>query len=119
MSSAEVTRVVVVDDDLLLTQALALAWEREVHLVLLDLDLPHLDGLEVCRRLRADPRLATIPIMLMTGQGTPGRAAGHPLTPGDLITSGVTDYLAKPFKVADLRRRARSLLTSGPGESAP
>jgi CheY-like chemotaxis protein len=94
-------------------EAVHLAAEHEPDLVLLDLDLPLLDGLEVCRRLRADPRLATIPIMLITGHSDPGRGPTDPRAPC------VTDYLAKPFKVADLRRHVRALLAGRPGPLAP
>ena len=87
-------------------EAVRLASEHQVDLALLDLGLPLFDGLEVCRRLRADPRLATIPIVLLTGRNDPRRAAAGTAEPC------VTDYLAKPFQVSELRNRVRTLLAS-------
>jgi DNA-binding response OmpR family regulator len=94
-------------------EAVRLAREHDLALALLDLDLPLLDGLEVCRRLRADPRLASIPIVLMSGQSDPRRVQGDSLSPC------ITDYLAKPFSVADLRSRVRGLLAGGAAASSP
>jgi CheY-like chemotaxis protein len=89
-------------------EAVNLAREYDVDLVLLDLGLPVLDGLEVCRRLRDDPRLAATPIVLMTAHPDVKAASGGS------VESGVTAYIAKPFKVADLRQRVRTLLAASP-----
>jgi len=94
-------------------EAVRLATEHQIDLALLDLGLPIFDGLEVCRRLRADPRLATIPIVLLTGRNDPRRGAAGT---GELC---VTDYLAKPFQVAELRNRVRTLLASRDEASSP
>jgi CheY-like chemotaxis protein len=88
-------------------EAVNLAREYDVDLVLLDLGLPVLDGLEVCRRLRDDPRLASTPIVLMSAHPDI-KAASR----GE-VDAGVTAYIAKPFKVADLRQRVRALLAAG------
>jgi DNA-binding response OmpR family regulator len=87
-------------------EAIELASADVPDLVLLDLDLPDLDGLEVCRRLRSDPRLATLPIVLLTAH-----VDAHRTRPGDPC---VTAHLAKPFRVADLRQQVRALLAGGP-----
>ena len=69
-------------------------------LVVLDLMLPGIDGLEVCRRLRAR---AGVPILLLTARGSvPDRVAG--------LDAGADDYLPKPFAVDELLARLRALL---------
>jgi CheY-like chemotaxis protein len=60
-------------------------------LVLLDLNLPKLDGWEVCRRLKADPKLKGIPVVIMTAsESTPDDAARA-------LKLGAAEYLVKPF----------------------
>ena len=82
-------------------QALAIARERPPDLVVLDVMLPGLDGLEVCRRLRAgEPNL---PILLLTAKDrVPDRVAG--------LDAGADDYLIKPFAFDELLARIRALL---------
>jgi len=87
-------------------EAIEMAGQQDLDLILLDLDLPVLDGLEVCRRLGIDPHLSKLPIVLMTGYSG--------ITTSDPVTSSfVTAYLAKPFRVTDLRNLVRSLLVGG------
>lgn len=70
-------------------------------LVLLDLGLPRLDGLEVLRRLRR--RRSTVPVILLTVRDAPEeRVAG--------LDAGADDYLAKPFNLSELEARVRALL---------
>ena len=82
-------------------QALAIARDRQPDLVVLDVMLPGLDGLEVCRRLRAgDPGL---PVLLLTAKDrVPDRVAG--------LDAGADDYLIKPFAFDELLARIRALL---------
>lgn len=61
-------------------------------LVLLDIGLPGLDGLEVFRRIKADPRLAGVPVVALT-------ASAMKEEEQRIRALGVTDYLAKPFDV--------------------
>src|SRR5207247_5695413 len=71
--------------------------------VVLDLMLPHVDGLEICRRLRADEKTAGIPIIMLTARGDESeRIVGLEL--------GADDYLAKPFSPNELVARVRALL---------
>jgi two-component system alkaline phosphatase synthesis response regulator PhoP len=72
-------------------EALALARAERPDFVLLDVGLPKIDGLEVCRRLRADPttRETTI-VMLSARAAEEDRAAG--------LAAGADDYLTKPFR---------------------
>jgi DNA-binding response OmpR family regulator len=79
-------------------QAIRLAAEQPVDLVVLDVRMPGLDGLEVCRRLRAaDERLAIV--MLTARDAVPDRVAG--------LEMGADDYLIKPFAFVELLARIR------------
>jgi DNA-binding response OmpR family regulator len=73
-------------------------------LVLLDLMLPDMDGLEVCRRIRALPgALAQLPILMLTAKGDPmDRIVG--------LEMGADDYLPKPFEPRELLARVRAVL---------
>jgi len=73
-------------------------------LVVLDLGLPRLDGVEVCRRLRAD---SDVPILMLTARAeTEDRVGG--------LDSGADDYLVKPFERQELLARIRALLRRRP-----
>jgi two-component system response regulator MprA len=73
-------------------------------LVVLDLGLPRLDGVEVCRRLRAD---SDVPILMLTARTeTEDRVGG--------LDSGADDYLVKPFERKELLARIRALLRRRP-----
>jgi len=86
------------------------------HLVVLDLMLPDMDGLEVCRKLRALP--GYVPILMLTARSTElDRVLG--------LETGADDYLTKPFSVLELLarakalfRRARAMSASAPGAAA-
>ncbi len=81
-------------------EALRVAREHSLQLVVLDVMLPHLDGLEVCRRLR---RGTNVPIIMLTARdAVPDRIAG--------LDSGADDYLVKPFDFDELLARVRALL---------
>jgi two-component system response regulator MprA len=80
--------------------ALARARERIPDLVILDVMLPGLDGVEVCRRLRAD---GDVPILMLTARDrTADRVLG--------LDAGADDYLVKPFAYDELMARVRALL---------
>jgi putative two-component system response regulator len=72
-------------------------------LVVLDIGLPDMDGLEVCARLRAEPRNATLPILMLTA-----RAQLDDIVSG--LGAGADDYLAKPFRQPELLARIASAL---------
>ena len=80
------------------------AAEPMADLVVLDLMLPDMDGLEVCRRLRALPGAAAqIPVLMLTAKGDPmDRIIG--------LEIGADDYLPKPFEPRELLARIRSVL---------
>jgi two-component system response regulator MprA len=80
--------------------ALQRARERMPDLAILDVMLPGLDGIEVCRRLRAE---GDLPILMLTARdGTADRVKG--------LDSGADDYLVKPFAYEELLARVRALL---------
>src|SRR5919109_2653029 len=83
--------------------ALAAARERPPDLVVLDIMLPGLDGLEVARRLRA---ASDVPIIMLTARdAVPDRVAG--------LEAGADDYLVKPFAFEELLARLRALTRRG------
>jgi DNA-binding response OmpR family regulator len=72
-------------------------------LIILDLMLPGLNGLEVCRTLRADARTAGVPIIMLTARGEESeRILG--------LDVGADDYVVKPFSPTELMARVRALL---------
>jgi two-component system, OmpR family, response regulator len=74
--------------------------EEEVDLVVLDIMLPRVDGLEVCRRLRAE---STVPIIMLTARDDElDKVLGLEL--------GADDYITKPFSIREFRSRVRALL---------
>ena len=121
MRAAPPTRVLVVEDDPDIASALALelkhagyeprverdgagailgATEWNPKLVLLDLGLPGIDGMEVCRRLR---RASPTPILMLTARGTvEDRVRG--------LDAGADDYVTKPFSLEEVMARVRSTL---------
>jgi DNA-binding response OmpR family regulator len=80
--------------------------------LLLDLMLPGVDGLEICRRLRADPGLAGVPVVMLTARGDEvDRIVGLEL--------GADDYLPKPFNPRELLARIRAVLRRVASPAAP
>src|ERR671935_3058626 len=118
-------RVLVVEDDAEIADVLRRTLRQEGHevrstadgaaaleaaedfvpdLVILDLGLPKLDGVEVCRRLRAE---SDAPILILTARShTDDRVVG--------LDSGADDYLVKPFERQELLARMRALLRRRP-----
>jgi DNA-binding response OmpR family regulator len=85
-------------------QGLAVLQGEPIDLVILDLMLPDMDGLEVCRRIRALPgALAQVPVLMLTAKGDPmDRIIG--------LEIGADDYLPKPFEPRELLARIRAVL---------
>jgi two-component system, OmpR family, alkaline phosphatase synthesis response regulator PhoP len=84
-------------------EALTAIVARPPGLVVLDLMLPHVDGLDVCRFVRANEKTASIPIIMLTARAEESeRIVGLEL--------GADDYLAKPFSPNELVARIRALL---------
>ncbi len=84
-------------------QALQMVSEHRPDLAVIDLRMPKLDGLELTRRLRADPMTTALPIIMLTAKGqTVDKVVG--------LTAGADDYLVKPFDTAELVARVHSTL---------
>jgi DNA-binding response OmpR family regulator len=118
------TKVLLAEDDPAISDPLARALRREGYdvdvctdgesaleqalqnpdLLVLDLGLPKMDGLEVCRRLRQEG--SSVPVLVLTARA-------------DEVDTGADDYVTKPFRLAELLARARALLRRGIVENAP
>jgi DNA-binding response OmpR family regulator len=84
-------------------RALAKAKETEPDLIVLDLMLPGMSGLEICKALRTDNRTAAVPIIMLTARGEESeRILG--------LDTGADDYVVKPFSPNELLARVRALL---------
>jgi DNA-binding response OmpR family regulator len=90
-------------------EALTLVGSEPPSLVILDLMLPDLDGMEVCRRIR---ETSTLPVLMLTARDDDlDKIAG--------LEVGADDYLTKPFNPRELVARVRAILRRGGGKSRP
>jgi DNA-binding response OmpR family regulator len=90
-------------------QALKLSSEQPPDLIILDLNLPVLGGLEVCRLLRTRPGTAKTPIIMLTARATESdRVVG--------LDAGADDYITKPFSPRELAARVRAVMRRGRAE---
>ena len=85
-------------------EALSLMYQKPISMLLLDVSMPGVDGLELCRTLRSLPQFAELPIIMLTARDTvfdkvQGRLAG------------ATEYLTKPFELEELREVCRKFLS--------
>lgn len=72
-------------------------------LLLLDIRMPDMDGLELCRRLKADPRTRDLPVLFITSQDTPEEET-------EALLTGAVDFISKPLHRAVVRARVRTHL---------
>ena len=87
-------------------EALQRSHRQKPDLVILDIGMPEMNGVEVCRRLRASPATASIPILFLTARGgIESKTAG--------FDAGGDDYLVKPFDLQELELRVKALLRRG------
>ena len=84
-------------------QALDLAQSGAPDLILLDVMMPYMDGFETCRRLKANPQTAAIPVLFITA-----RDETEALVEG--FNAGGFDYIVKPFRSAEVLARTRTHL---------
>ena len=84
--------------------ALELARRDGFDLIMLDVQMPKLDGLEAARQLRREASLADVPIVILTARTTDKDIEAA-------FAEGVTDYITKPFAISQLRARVRSWLS--------
>ena len=84
-------------------QGLRKATEIIPDLIILDLMLPGLDGLEVCRKIKKDPQTENIPVIMLTAKGTEtDKVVG--------LEVGADDYITKPFSMRELIARVKAIL---------
>jgi DNA-binding response OmpR family regulator len=125
MAVPAVPRILVVDDEIDLAQLIKHALERgrdaivdivtsgdaaldavrraPPDLIILDLNLPVVDGTDVCRRIRSQPSTATLPVIMLTARTAESdRVSGLDL--------GADDYITKPFSLRELAARVRAVL---------
>jgi diguanylate cyclase (GGDEF)-like protein len=84
-------------------EGLKIAKHEGADLIILDVNMPEMDGYEVCRRLRADHKLQDIPILFLSGRGEAAAKI-------EGLEIGGDDYIVKPFDFAELKARIVSLL---------
>ena len=82
-------------------QALKLAAEENPQVIILDIKMPGLDGLEVCKRLKEKEQTKLIPVIVITGFGDNKMAA---------LNTGADDFVNKPFDMAEISSRVKSAL---------
>jgi two-component system, cell cycle response regulator DivK len=90
-------------------EAVDLAVEHAPDLVLMDIQLPDADGVDVLRRLRADVRTSAIPVLAVTAQAMRGDRERF-------LAAGFDGYVAKPVNVGELIGTVRQHATGGPAE---
>ncbi len=84
-------------------EALQIARQQRPELVLLDVNMPKLDGFEVCRHLKSEPETASIKVVMLTARGADtDRARGR--------EAGADDYFIKPFSPVQLLNKLYALL---------
>jgi CheY-like chemotaxis protein len=89
------------------TEGLDIATNQEVDLILLDINLPDIDGYEVARRLRSssDSRLTYVPIIAITANALKGDAE-------KALEAGCDVYMSKPINIRELRARVEAFVPS-------
>ena len=88
--------------------ALNLILDRTPNLILLDLNLPHMNGFELCRRLRAEPDTSRVPVLMLTARADEAdKVLG--------LNMGADDYITKPFSMRELVARVNAALRRAEG----
>jgi two-component system cell cycle response regulator len=85
-------------------EAIELAKSESPNAILLDVKMPGIDGVETCRRLRAEEQTRYIPVIMVTAFGT---------TETEATDAGADDFVNKPFELKDLAIRIKSVLSIG------
>lgn len=92
------------------SEALTKAGKVRPDLVMLDVEMPKMDGYQSCRAMREQLDMAAIPIIMLTGRNEAEDAQRA-------FEAGATDYLTKPFSIAQLRARAETCLLRGSADN--
>jgi len=87
-------------------QALELLHHKTPDLLILDIIMPGMDGISICRKLRADSRFVALPILFLTAKGSTDDIV-------EGLDAGADDYVVKPFELAELRARVHALIRRG------
>jgi DNA-binding response OmpR family regulator len=87
-------------------QALTLLEKRVPDLLILDIIMPEMDGITLCRQLRRDSRYIPLPVLFLTAKGSTDDIVNG-------LDAGADDYVVKPFELAELRARIAALLRRG------
>lgn len=90
--------------------ALSLLRDEHPDLIVLDVIMPEMGGIELCKRIRANPFYSRIPILFLTAKSRPADIA-------EGLDAGGDDYVTKPFQIIELPARIRALLRRGTGGS--
>jgi DNA-binding response OmpR family regulator len=94
------------------SEAVKIIRREKPDLIVLDIMLPGMDGLSVCRIVRRDDEISYIPIIMLTARGTQGdKMVG--------LDSGADDYITKPFGLGEFLARVRAVLRRAEGQSSP
>jgi CheY-like chemotaxis protein len=83
-------------------EALGTLWRHRAGLILMDVDLPEIDGIEATRRIKSVPQFAGIPVVMVTGHSEKNVVV-------DSLKAGAADFLVKPFDRATLLGKLRLL----------
>lgn len=86
--------------------------DSEIAAIITDLHMPQSDGLDLIRQLRAEPRFATLPILLISGDSDPS-------LPARALANGADAFFAKPYSPAAVRRKLEQLLCTKSPCSTP
>jgi len=84
-------------------QALASILETEPDLVLLDVNMPEMNGIEVCRKLKSDSRYKNLPVIFLS-------ALDDSFNKSQGLSAGAVDYMTKPFDVDEVKHRVKTHL---------
>jgi DNA-binding response OmpR family regulator len=91
-------------------QAMTLLENRIPDLLILDIIMPGMDGISICRQLRSNPNYVALPILFLTAKGSTDDIV-------EGLDAGADDYVIKPFELAELRARVHALIRRGMRQS--
>lgn len=92
-------------------EGIAAAAKESPALILLDVTMPAMDGLAMLQQLKSQPALASIPVIMLTAEGSPDQVQRA-------LEAGACDYIGKPFKEDSLIERVRKVLALAPAPAA-